>query len=291
MKNETEHLVLRRKGFLVIASDSREYLQSVTPNSELIEELGQRHVDVFTFVERRWCCPILEPPRFWLKSEDNIALLHLQSYEEWWKRIGKKTRNMVRKAEKFGVKTEIAEPNEKLAEGMWKIYNETPIRQERAFPHYGASLQSVAQGVLTATETTFISALFQDELVGFIQLIQGDRIAIISQILALQKHSDKAINNALIARAVEYCAEKRINWIMYGRIGNHPSLDTFKQNNGFSKYPITRFYIPVSQKGRIATNLGLHRDLKDALPQSLKMPLIPFYNWISRRRAQTKRPD
>ena len=48
---------------------------------------------------------------------------------------------MVRKAEKSGIKTEVVEPNEKLAEGIWKIYNETPIRQERAFPHYGIPLQ------------------------------------------------------------------------------------------------------------------------------------------------------
>ena len=38
---------------------------------------------------------------------------------------------------------------------------------------------------------------------------------------------------------------------MYGRIGNHPSLDSFKDNNGFVKYPITRYYIPLTGKGRI----------------------------------------
>ena len=27
------------------------------------------------------------------------------------------------------------------AEGVWRIYNESPIRQERAFPHYGISLE------------------------------------------------------------------------------------------------------------------------------------------------------
>ncbi len=31
-----------------------------------------------------------------------------------------------------------------LVEGIWRIYNETPIRQNRAFPHYGMSLETIA---------------------------------------------------------------------------------------------------------------------------------------------------
>ena len=62
---------------------------------------------------------------------------------------------------------------------------------------------------------------------------------------------------------------------MYGRIGNHPSLDKFKDNNGFVKFPMQRYYIPLTGKGRLAIRLGLHKELKDALPESLKNPLIP----------------
>jgi hypothetical protein len=287
---ELDTLIVRKKRFFKIANDAHEYERDIMPTDSFIQKLDERGIDIFTFIERSWCFKITDPPRSWKRAQDNVGLLQIITYDEWQKNVGKKTRNMIRKAEKLGVTTQIAEPSEKLAEGIWRIYNETPIRQERAFPHYGTPLSNINKSFQVAG-SAFISASLQDELIGFIQLIQGDKIAIISQILALQKHSDKAVNNALIARAVEYCAEKKINWIMYGRIGNHPSLDTFKQNNGFSKYPITRFYIPISQKGRIATTIGWHRDLKDALPQSLKMTLIPFYNWMSRRRAQTKRPD
>jgi hypothetical protein len=245
-------------------------------------------VDVFTFIERKWCNTIPHPPHFWLKTEDNLALLRVTTYDAWWKNIGKKTRNMVRKAEKTGLKIEVVEPNEKLAEGIWKIYNETPIRQERAFPHYGALLQDVKNGVLSAENCTFISAFFQDELAGFIQLDYGDKIAIISQILSLQKHWDKAVNNALIAKAVEVCATKKLVWLMYGRMGNHPSLDKFKQSNGFSRFPVTRYYVPITKKGRIAVKIGLHREIKDVLPQPIKYPLIPLYNWISRNKMRIK---
>jgi hypothetical protein len=288
MEIELETLELRKKFFFTIARDMREYQWSIVPTGELVGRLRKRNVDVFTFIERKWCCPIESPSESWLRAEDNIGLLNVPSYDEWLKLIGKKTRNMVRKAEKSGVKTEVAEPNEKLAEGIWKIYNETPIRQERAFPHYGVSLQTVTRDVLSARNCTFIGAFFQDELAGFIQLVYGDKIAIISQILSLQRHSNKAVNNALVAKAVEVCGAKQAGWIMYGRMGNHPSLDNFKQSNSFTRYPLTRFYLPITRKGRIASKLGLHRELKDTLPQAIKSRLFLFYNWVSRTKMRAR---
>jgi hypothetical protein len=286
---ETKTIAVRKKLFFKVANDTQEYMKDVIPLDDFIEKLAERGVDIFTFVERKWCNTISNPPHFWVKTEDNIALLQSASYEKWWKNVGKKTRNMVRKAEKNGVKTEVVEPNEKLAEGIWKIYNETPIRQERAFPHYGMSLQTVKRSLLSTQDYTFIGSFFEGELVGFIQLVHGDETAVISQILSLQKHLNKAVNNALIAKAVEFCTDKKIRWIMYGRMGNHPSLDKFKQSNGFSKFPVTRYYVPITKKGLIAVKIGLHREVKDALPEPLKYALIPVYNWISRNKKRIKR--
>lgn len=76
--------------------------------------------------------------------------------------------------------------------------------------------------------------------------------------------------------------------MMYGRMGNHPTLDNFKQNNGCVKFELTRYYVPLTKKGKIATRLGVHREMKDALPQSIKYRLIPVYNWISRTRVRIK---
>jgi len=285
---ELETLVTRKKGFARISSDREEFEKDIVPTSRFIEKLADRGIDIFTFVERKWCYTIPNPSNFWVKTEDNIALLQVTTYDQWRGSIGKKTRNMIRKAEKSGIKIEVVEPNKKLAEGIWKIYNETPIRQERAFPHYGIPIQTVTESVLSAQDCTFIGAFFQDELAGFIQLVHGDKITIISQILSLQKHWDKAVNNALIAKAVEFCANKKIRWIMYGRMGNHPSLDKFKQSNGFSRFPLTRYYVPITKKGRIAIKVGLHRQVKDILPPPMKYPLIPLYNWVSRNKTRIK---
>jgi len=285
---ELETIAVRKKLFFKVASDTKEYTRDIIPTDDFIAKLGEIGADIFTFIERKWCNSIRNPPRLWLETEDNIALLRVTTFDEWWKNIGKKTRNMVRKAEKSGVKTKVVEPSEELAEGIWKVYNETPIRQERGFPHYGIQLQAVINGIRLSQNCIYVGAYFQEELAGFIQLIHSQDVALISQILSLQKHWDKAVNNALVAEAIEICANKKIRWIMYGRMGNHPSLDKFKQSNGFSRFPVTRYYVPITKKGRIAVKMGFHQEIKDVLPQPVKYPLIPLYNWISRNKMRIR---
>jgi hypothetical protein len=286
--HELETLQTRKKLTLRIVHDIQEYEKNIFPSDDFIEKLRERDKDIFTFVERKWCCPIPNLSSAWIKTDDNVALLEIRDYATWWNSVGKKTRNMVRRAEKCEVKVTVAEQTAKFAEGVSKIYNETLIRQERAFSHYAEPLEAVIRNITTAQKSTFIGAYLQEELVGFIQILFGDQIAIIAQILSLQKHWDKSVNNALLAKAVEVCASKGERWLMYGRIGNHPSLDKFKESNGFIKSSITRYYVPITAKGRFAIKLGLHRELKDALPEPLKYSLIPLLNWASRNKARLK---
>jgi hypothetical protein len=196
---------------------------------------------------------------------------------------------MIRKAEKSGVKTEIAKAHGQLAEGIWKIYNETPVRQGRAFSRYGIKLEEVKKLISNTRNSEFIGSFLNDNLVGFVQLIYGDQVAVMAQILSLQSHWDKAVNNALIAKAVEVSAIRKMPWLMYGRMGNHPSLDTFKESNGFSKFELTRYYVPLTWNGKLAIKLGLHRKAKDSLPEWLKSPLIPLFNWTSRVMVRLRR--
>ncbi len=286
--HELETLKVKKKLAIKITNDYQEFEKNIDPANSFVEKLFERDIDIFTFVERKWCCSTPYLHSTWTKEEDNIGLIEIKDYATWWSSVGKKTRNMVRRAEKSGIYVAIVEPDQKFAEGIWKIYNETPIRQERAFSHYGESREAVVGNVTNARKASFIGAFLQEELVGFIQIVYGDKIAIIAQILSMQKHWDKAVNNALLAKAVEVCASKGEKWLMYGRIGNHPSLDKFKESNGFTKFPITRYYIPITEKGKIAIRLGLHRDFKDALPLSIKYPLIPVLNWISRTKVRMK---
>ena len=289
---ELESLEVRKKGFIKIGkySEQFEYIKNVNLAENFFVKLKTREVDVFTFVERNWCNSLVDiSSDRWIKTEDNIALLKIDTFDEWWERIGKKTRNMVRKAEKSGVKIELSEPSYKLAEGVWHIYNETPVRQGRAFPHYGESLESVRNMIFSTTNCVFVGAYVEDTLVGFIQLVYGDNLVIITQILSLQKHWDKAINNIMLAKVVELCADDNHKWLMYGRMGkgsNHPSLDKFKENNGFVRHPLNRYYVVLSKKGEVAVKLGFHRQLKDKVPESLKQKVISVYNFVSRTKIR-----
>ncbi len=278
-----------RKLFSVrITHDFTEYTKNINPTETLLNKLQLRNTDIFSFLERTWCCPIANPQKAWVKENDNVGLLEIKDYATWWSGIGKKTRNLVRKAEKEGIAVSVVPPSDKLAEGIWKIYNETPIRQERAFTHYGESLETVTANMYAEKHSTFIGAYLGDELAGFIQIQHGDNINILSNILSLQRHWDKSVNNALIAKAVEVCANRGDRWLMYGRIGNHPSLDRFKENNGFTKFSITRYYVALTSKGRLAIRLGLHRETKDALPDWIKYRILPVVNWVSRTKIKLK---
>ncbi len=75
---------------------------------------------------------------------------------------------------------------------------------------------------------------------------------------------------------------------LYARMGNHPTLDRFKENNGFTRYPLTRYYVPLTRKGELGNQIGLHRRTEDVLPASIKYRLIPIYNWISRTKMKIK---
>ena len=97
-----------------------------------------------------------------------------------------------------------------------------------------------------------------------------------------------SVNNALVAKAIEVCASRNVQWVMYGRMGNHPSLDSFKKSNNFSQIVFPRYYVALTRKGKIAIALRLHRPLKDTLPQWLKKPLFPVFNWISRAKLKIR---
>jgi len=280
--NDFKTLNVKKRSFFKIARDGEEYAKDCFPTDAFIDKMCERGIDVFTFIERKWSKTVSAPPKHWGKALDNIGFIEIISYDDWLQKVGKKTRNMVRKAEKSGITVKTVEPDDKFAEGVWKIYNETPIRQERGFPHYGETLRQVTDNLRSTPNCTYVGAYLEKELVGFIQLVHGDNWTIISQILSMQKYWDKAVNNALIAKTIEVCAARKIRWIMYGRIGNHPSLDEFKKNNGFYKLELNRYYIPMTWRGRTAMMLGIQRDLKDSLPQAVKYPLMPLYNWVSR---------
>ena len=126
---------------------------------------------------------------------DNLAVLPVSTFENWWtKQIGFKARNKAKQAEKKGVVVREVPFDEALVRGIWEIYNESPVRQGRRFPHYGKSLDAVHRMSATFPESSiFIGAFDGNRLVGFIKLTIDDSAtqAGIMHIVSLLEYREK----------------------------------------------------------------------------------------------------
>jgi hypothetical protein len=232
-------------------------------------------IDLFTFMQK---LPHTSPKYQYPLQWDNLAALQVSSFDHWWtKQINNKTRNMVRRAEKKGVVVREVAFDEALVRGIWKIYNEVPTRQGRPFPHYGKDLEAVRQ--VTATfldQSVFIGAFLGETLIGFAKLVsdRGNEQGSLMHIVSLIEHRDKAPTNALIAQAVRSCADRGIPYLVYSNFAygrkQNDTLSDFKEYNGFERVDLPRYYVPLTVVGRAALKLGLHRGMKDRIPESVQ---------------------
>lgn len=226
--------------------------------------------DVFTFKQR---LPNVSPRYSYAIEWDNVAAIRISSYEEWWNKLPSETRRNVKTSAKRGVVVKITEFSDDLVRGIVQINNESPIRQGRPFWHYQKDFDAVKRENGTFPDrSTFIGAYYNDELIGYAKIVSVGEVAGVMAFLVMIKHHDKRVANALIAKAVEHCAEKKISYFTYikYRYGKkRDSLTEFKRRNGFEEILIPRFFVPLTAKGRIAMALKLHRSLAQILPENL----------------------
>ena len=258
---------------LRIASFEQEWYEDVEDPQTLINELGKTEPrpDILTFWQR---LPDTEPKYSYSMETDSIAALPIKSYSFWWdSQIDCKTRNMVRKSQKKGVTVRMVGFDDEIIRGMTSIFNETPIRQGRRFLHYGKDFETVKREFsrFLFREEIF-GAYVGEELVGFIMLAYAGRYAYLGQIISKIARRDLAPNNALLAKAVERCAEKGIPYLAYA-LWLEDGLGGFKRSNGFERFDLPRYFVPLTPKGKLALKLGVHRGWKGAVPKHLRQPL------------------
>ncbi len=179
----------------------------------------------------------------------------------------------VKKSAKRGVVVRVAPFDDRFVQGIVDIYNESPVRQGRAFWHYGKDFATIKNETAHCLEKSeFIGAYCGEEIHGFVKLLRigvaNDLVLIVSK----QSHFDKKPTNALIAKAVEVCAQKGVPYLTYAKFayGNKAtsSLVEFKRRHGFERVNYPQ-YVPLTLKGRIAVRLKLYRELKDVLPEKV----------------------
>ena len=93
------------------------------------------------------------------------------------------------------------------------------------------------------------------------------------QIISMAKHQDKRPTNALIAKAVELCEKRQMEYFIYGKYiygkRTKNSIIEFKNRNGFEKIEFPKYYIPITLKGRMILRLKLHHGVFYLLPERI----------------------
>jgi hypothetical protein len=250
--------------------------------------VSRDRIDIFTFMQGLPPAP----PKFpYPMEQDNLAALPVSTFDHWWtKQIDGKTRNMVRRAEKKGVSVQEVPFDDSLVRGISEIYDESPMRQGKPFWHYRKGLDAVRRENATFLErSTFITASAGGSIIGFAKLVEDEdrQQAALMQILSMMSHRDKSPTNALMAQAVRSCAERGIPYLVYANFayGNkhRDSLSDFKQNNGFQKIDLPRYYVPLTLVGRLALRLGLHHPITERIPVPVLARLRTIRSsWLAR---------
>ena len=256
--------------------------------ASFIEALKQTdlNADIFTFAQK---LPDIVPRHSFYLEWDNLAVIPITTFSDWWeRRINATKRNAVRKSAKIGLVVKQTEFHDDLIRGIVKINNETPLRQGKPFWHFNKSFDVVKSENSTYPERSiFLGAYYQDELIGVVRMICAGRIAHIALFLSMTKHHDKRTANAMIAKAVEACAQTGMSHLVYGQYvynDDESSLTEFKRENGFEQILVPRYFIPLTRRGEIAMKLELHRGFARRLPKPLLAELLRWRSrWYARR--------
>ena len=244
--------------------------------------------DVLNFLQE---AHVERPKLSYLHEPAGASVLTFKSFDEWWKNLNFKARNKARKAQKCGVELRATPLDDDFVRGVEIIYNEAPLRQGRIFPHYGKNFATIKNDLSSFPECTFyIGAYHEGRLIGFMKLFEGEKILRTVHIIATFADRDKNVMDALIAKAVEVASEKNIFHLHYGDWA-HRGLGAFRQKFGFEQHDCPRYFVPLNWRGELALKAGLHRPLRERIPQNWKDRLVEARNkWNGWRHSDKPAP-
>jgi hypothetical protein len=269
-------------GLKRIASLRAEYYEWVDNPQDFVSKLKASHVraNLFTFLQ-----PVRdENVRYNYHMEmESISVLPITNYDHWWKKqINDKTRNMIRRAGKTGVEIRVVPFTDELVSGIQAVYNESPLRQGRPFAHYNKDFETLKQAHNSyVDQSDFIGAFYKGELIGFIKLVHDQYFSHTMQIISMVSHRDKAPTNALLAKAVEICADRKVPYLHYG-IWSKRGLGDFKKHHAFERLDLPRYFVPLTLRGNLILKTKMHHKLSQRLPDSWVEKILPYViKWYS----------
>jgi hypothetical protein len=275
-----------------VDADGYESLEDPEAVMQNLRKCGTRS-DVFTFMQ---ILPDTQAKYSYPMEWDNLAALPVTTFDHWWNhQIRSFPRNRARQAEKRGVVLREVPFDDAFVQGAWEVYNETEVRQGKRNVHFGKDIETVRREAATFLgSSVFIGAFLGRQMIGFVKLTWDQKRvqANLMNIVAMVQHRDKAPTNALIAHAVRACADRGISYLVYQSFAygkkQRDSLSDFKENNGFARIDVPRYYVPLTTLGRIGLRLGLHHKLADRFPESVTAKLRDLRKvWNNRKLRST----
>ena len=249
--------------------------------------------DVLTFFQR---VPDSAPKFPFHHTPDNYAVVPITTFAAWWDALPQEARKNARRAAKRGVEVKAVPFDDELVRGIKKIFDESAVRQGREFWHYGKDHATVKMEQGTYVERSeYIGAYFEGELIGIVKFVYVDRLAYLLTIIGMNAHWDKRPMNAMVAKAIEVCAQKKAGYFVYGNYiyGNKTdsSLVEFKRRNGFVQADFPRYYVPLTLKGKIFVALRLYRGLSGMLPAPVLAAAWRVREMVYRRKKASAKDE
>lgn len=251
--------------------------------------------DIFSFTQK----PATTTPKYSYPTEwDSVAAIRLASFTDWWEKLPQETRKNVRRSQKRGVTIRVRTFDDELLEGIREVNNDTSTRQGVPNAYFGRTIDQARKDYSAFVDRSdFVCAYLGEELIGFLKIVYRRETASIINLTSKPSHNDKRPANALVARAVEVCVEKGISFLTYGMFnyGNkrYSPLKEFKVRNGFEEILVPRYYVPLTNWGRLCMMAGLHRGLLGILPNRIIVAGVSlrgkWYNFASRNAGVAQR--
>lgn len=247
-----------------------EHFERVEDPYRLLAEVRNRAIgaDLLSFVQRGLTDTT---PRYDFHCEpEALALLPITSYRDWFEhKIKTQERNRIRKALKCGVEVRVVAFGEELMGGIKELYDEWPLRQGQLLAYHRQSPEYLWEDhARTLERSQFVGAFHGGQLIGFAKVVHDEEVSHIVKLIAGLSHKDKAPSNALLAKVVELCAERRVPYLTYSSWCRR-GLGDFKRNHGFEPVDLPRYFVPLNLKGKLALSLRMHKRLSEFLPARL----------------------
>lgn len=256
-----------------------EFIEYINEPEAVVASLSEMatDADIFSFIQK---VPDNEPKYNYKMEWQSVAIIPIISYNYWFEhQIKRNARKAIRNSIRKGVVIKQVGYNDEFVYAILEIFNETPIRQGRAYPHFGKDFNSIkTEFAQSLDKCVFIGAYYNEELIGFIKLYLDDNFSIPFGMVSKLIHRDKNPQNALIGKAIQITADKGIPYLYYGNWAED-SLTEFKKHIGCQKMDLPRYFIPLSPKGKILIVIGLHKGFLNLLPADVLkwLKIIKYY--------------